>query len=222
MLIMKCPECQERILSDLLAEVQILTCPYCRAQVPVSDIQVSANGLTFERNDLIKNLFRYKKMLQETMAERRQIEKGAQIGDKRQRQRIDHLIGALQGVMEGARSHIRYQFNPSVQFSLGFRDQKINALLVNLSLDGCRLAIPLKGVWPKRGERLEVEMKLHAPELTLLLTGKACWVHPADEGELQGSMIAGVIFDAVSVTEQGQIWSFICALVDSESLLLET
>lgn len=222
MLIMKCPECQERILSDLLAEVQILTCPHCRAQVPVSDIQVSANGLTFERNDLVKNLFRYKKMLQETISERSQIENSAQTDNKRQRQRIDHLIGALQGVMEGARSHIRYQFDASVNLSLAFRDQKIDARLLNLSLDGCRMAIHGKGVWPNSGERIELEMSLLDRNSTLLLTGKTCWLRASDEGDLQGAMIAGVVFDAVSEIEQGQIWSFICALVDSQSLLSES
>jgi hypothetical protein len=218
---MKCPECQERIVSDLLASVQILTCPHCHAQVPVSDIQVSANGLTFERNDMVKNLFRYKKMLRETIAERRQVEDGVLLTDKRQRQRIEHLIGALQGVMEGARTRIRYQFDSSVQVFLSFRDQKILSKLVNLSLDGCRLAIPVRGDWPKSGELLKVELSAADLKLTLQLKGKACWLKTAEESELQGLMIVGVVFDSVSESDQGQLWSLICGLVDSESLLSE-
>jgi Tfp pilus assembly protein PilZ len=222
MLIMKCPECQERIHSDLLAEVQILTCPHCHVEVPVSDILASANGLTFERNDLIKNIFRYKRMLQETIAERKQMANGTQVSDEAQRHRIDHLIGALQGVLEGARRHIRYQFNAKINASVRFRNQEVVASLVNLSMDGCRLALSAKDTWPASDERLNIEINGHAEDVPKLqIEGKVCWLNNIG-GDAQSSLVIGVDFDTITDTEKAQILSFICALVDSENLKMES
>ncbi len=70
MLIMKCGKCDKYINSDLLVELKTVRCEHCGTVVPVKNILVSSNGFTFDRDDLLKRFFRYRKLLDEVIDER--------------------------------------------------------------------------------------------------------------------------------------------------------
>ncbi len=215
MLVMRCPECQEKIVSDLLVELRILTCPHCHQQVKVSDIQISANGMTYDRNDLVKRLFHYKKMLQETIAERHHDKSVLAQAPKKG---TGSFVGALQGMMTGARNHYRHLFDQYAEALVGFRDHEVYSRFVNLSLDGCCLLFDASDAFPSKGDCLILDFTLPDSDIQLKLVAKACWTQVDQDDNGQRKVVVGVVFCNISDEDQKLLWDYICSVADRQNL----
>jgi hypothetical protein len=98
---MKCPKCNKYIHSALLAEIKSIVCEHCSVDVPVTNVLISSNGFTFDRNDLLKRFFRYRKLLDEVIDERNSLQENSQASDASKRS-IEQFMTILQEMMTGA------------------------------------------------------------------------------------------------------------------------
>ncbi len=216
MLVMKCPECQGKIVSDLLVELQVLTCPHCHQQVNVTDIQISANGMTYDRNDLVKRLFHYKKMLQETIAERHHDK--SVLANQTNGRGKDKFVGALKGMMTGARNHYRHLFDQYAEAHVSFCERESYSRFVNLSLDGCCLLFDAADGFPAKGDCLMLDFILPDSDIQLKLLAKACWTQVDQDDSGQRKIVVGVVFCNISESDQKLLWDYICSVADRQNL----
>lgn len=210
MLIMKCPECDKFISSALLAEITSIQCDFCHAQVPVKNILVSANGFTFDRNDLLKRFFRYRKLLDEVIDERNALlnSTGASAESKRS---IEQFLSILQGMMTGARDNFRYQFDTRVEAHLVYGQHRCHGNFVNLSMEGSCLEVASKNPLPRVGGSVAIEFSLPNREQKFTLTGVICWTQKGKEPQYPNHSL-GIKFDAFDEPLKTVLWDFISGL----------
>lgn len=205
MLKMKCPQCQEMIVSALLSDMEQIPCEHCHEIVPVTDVMVFAEGFTFHRNDLIKRLFRYKTLLTEINKERELLEKSPGASDEGKKS-LGRFAQALAEVMAGARNNLRIDFADPVplRFKLNAQNQMGN--LVNLSTSGACIALNGQSVPPKKKIPLTVEFLLPGCDYPFALPGTVSWVK-------KGGTI-GVEFNTLEQECYNTLWEFISTAVE--------
>lgn len=210
MLIMKCPECDKYISSALLAEIQSIQCEFCHAQVPVKNVLVSANGFTFDRNDLLKRFFRYRKLLDEVIDERNALQSNSRASEESKRS-IEQFLSILQGMMTGARDNFRYQFDTLVVTQLTYGTHKCQGHFINLSMEGACLEIASANPLPRVGGIVSVEFMLPDMKEKFLLSGKMCWTQKAVAPQHTNHSV-GVKFDEFDESLKTVLWNFISKL----------
>lgn len=207
MLKMKCPNCQQYIVSALLAEIETVPCEHCRQTVPVQDLLVSAQGFTIHRDDLIKRFFRYQKLLTEVTKERELMEQSRDISVE-SRQSVDRFLTTLEEMMAGARKNFRIQFSRTAPVQISFDRRVFPGWLVNLSMEGARLQTEAPDPLPKPKSVISVEFSLAGRTEAFSLSGVVAWVRPAKE-EKTPTRDIGIRFKKLDETTQADLWQFI-------------
>ena len=206
MLIMKCPECETMIRSRLLAEIATIRCEHCGEEVPVKNVLVSSNGFTFDRQDLLKRFFRYRKLLDEVLDERNLHADDA--SSQNSRRSLEQFLIILQGMMTGARDHFRYQFDSALPVQFRYGGHIGRATFIDLSMEGACLA--LEGGQPLPRVRGEAQLTFTLPEQVraLIVPGEICWTQKAQSLE-NGRHRVGVRFRGVTEQVREPLWQFI-------------
>ncbi len=210
MLIMKCPKCNSYISSALLAEIKSIGCEHCGAQVPVVNVLVSSNGFTFDRNDLLKQFFRYRKLLDEVIDERNSLLANSSASDVSKRS-IEQFMAILQGMMTGARDNYRYEFTVPLSAKLCYSKNECNGIIFNLSTEGVCIEIPRSNSLPRVGGGISVEFSLPDHEEIFLINGEICWTQKA-KGNEKAKHSAGIKFNQLEASINTTLWQYISGL----------
>jgi len=214
MLMMKCPECEKYIHSALLAEIAKIRCEHCAVEVPVNNVLVSANGFTFERSDLLKRFYRYRKLLDEVMDEKAVLENNPKASAESKRS-LEQFLAILQGMMTGAREHYRYQFEAPISTRLDFGSATCHGYFTNLSMEGACLDIPRSQDLPRVGGKVKIEFSLPQKEQLFELEGIVCWTQKAS-AETRERHRLGVQFCQLDSSLRSILWEFVSTAVTQE------
>ena len=207
MLIMKCPKCDNYISSALLAEITSITCEHCSAEVVVSNILVSSNGFTFDRNDLLKRFFRYRKLLDEVMDEHSSLTEKNGASDVSKRS-VEQFLAILQGMMTGARDNFRYQFTTPLSTKLCYSRHECNGTFFDLSTEGACIEISRSNPLPRVKGGISIEFSLPGQEEIFSIDGDICWTQKAKDGENSKHSV-GINFRGLDSSIHEKLWQFI-------------
>ena len=208
MLIMKCPSCQKYIKSVLLAEISKIKCEHCGSHVPVQNVLVSSNGFTFDRNDLLKRFFRYRKLLDEVLDEHSQLQENP-VSRNESKKSIEQFLHILQGMMSGAREHFRCDFDIPVRCKIISAGTEKEGNFQNLSMDGACVQLLEAGMRPQVKRSLRLKFFLPHCVSEFIISGEICWVEKAKGTSGEGPVI-GVQFDTIDKQMQANLWKYIC------------
>lgn len=215
MLIMKCTECEKYISSALLAEIDSIRCEHCGADVKVRNVLVSANGFTFDRNDLLKRFFRYRRLLDEVIDERNALFANSSASDESKRS-IEQFLSILQGMMTGARDHFRYQFESQVVTKIHYSQHQCLGHFINLSIEGACVEIASSYSLPRVGHSISVEFSLPDRDELFTLKGSVCWTQQGKDSS-RGKHSVGIKFNAFDSELKDTLWNFISGLATQVS-----
>jgi len=207
MLKMKCSECQEFIVSKLLAEVDKITCEHCQKTVPVKDVMVYAKGFTFHRSDLAKRLFRYKSLIGEVVQERKLLEKNLAASPESKKS-LDQFLEALKEVMAGARNSLRIDFSEPFPVKFTINQLVHNGSLTNLSTTGACIGIERIASLPPKKTTISLELVLPGQPDSVSLAGTVVWTNRTEELNKQSFGI-GVEFKQLDEAVMRTLWEFI-------------
>jgi len=214
MLMMKCPKCQNYICSALLAEVKVIACDQCQTQVPVSNVLISSNGFTFERNDLLKRFYRYRKLLDEVIEERNTMSSRDSTSDVSLRS-IEKFMSVLQGMMAGARDHYRCEFSRPIPVKLRYLQQECAGTIYNMSMDGACIEISGRNPLPRVNGIITLSFELPEQKHTHVITGEVCWTQKG-EGDGKHGHSSGVRFTYLDDPSRAVLWQFISSMAQKK------
>ena len=209
MLIMKCPSCQKYIKSVLLAEISRINCEHCNTEVPVQNVLVSSNGFTFDRNDLLKRFFRYRKLLDEVIDEHSHLQDNP-VSRSESKKSVAQFLHILQGMMTGAREHFRCDFKMQVRCKIISAGIDSDGYFHNLSMDGACIQFATSSIRPKVKDSLRLKFFLPHCVSEFILSGEICWVEKTKSAPGEGAVI-GIRFDPIDKQVEENLWKFICA-----------
>lgn len=210
MLMMKCPKCQKYIRSALLAELKVIGCDQCQTQVPVDNVLISSNGFTFDRNDLLKRFYRYRKLLDEVIEERNNMSDNNSASDVSLRS-IEKFMSVLQGMMAGARDHFRCEFSPPIPVKLRYLQQECAGTIYNMSMDGACIETPGRNPLPRVKGIVTLNFQLPEQKYTNVIAGEVCWTHKGESEGKRGHS-AGVRFTYLDESSSDVLWQFISTM----------
>lgn len=215
MLIMKCPKCNKYIRSALLAEIKSIVCEHCSIDVPVTNVLISSNGFTFDRNDLLKRFFRYRKLLDEVIDERNSLLENSQASDASKRS-IEQFMAILQEMMTGARDTFRCEFIVPLSVNLHYNKNTCSGIFFNLSTEGACVEIPRSNYLPRVGGQILVEFSLPDDGGDFSIHGEVCWTQKAKNVD-NGKHSVGIKFSQLDSTCHTKLWRFVSALASGDS-----
>jgi len=215
MLIMKCPNCDKYIKSVLLAEIKTIVCEHCHVEVSVANVLVSSNGFTFDRNDLLKRFFRYRKLLDEVIDERNSLA-GNSASTEMSKRSIEQFMTILQGMMTGARANYRYEFPIPLSAKIGYSRGECYGTFFNLSTEGACVEMVQSNLLPRVGGAISVEFVLPDDDQVLSIHGQICWTQNARNSH-KGKHSVGIRFDELDPSIHDKLWKYISALANEVS-----
>ena len=214
MLIMKCQKCDKYISSSLLAEITTVVCEHCGAEVAVKNVLVSSNGFTFDRQDLLKRFFRYRKLLDEVIDEHSSLSENKN-SSADSKNSIKQFLNILQGMMTGARDNFRLQFSSPFRVKTCYSKHECSGNFYNLSMEGARIEISGSNPLPRVRGDISLEFSLPGEEKVILITGKICWTEKAKEKERDKHGV-GVNFNPLEDSVRAVLWQYISKSASEE------
>ncbi|MCK4503407.1 MAG: PilZ domain-containing protein, partial [Desulfuromonadales bacterium] len=209
MLIMKCSKCDKYISSALLAEITTVVCEHCGTEVAVNNVLVSSNGFTFDREDLLKRFFRYRKLLDEVIDERNSMVDNSDVSDVSKRS-IEQFLTILQGMMSGAREKYRLEFQEPLVAKLCYSRHECSGIFYNLSTEGACVEISQSNPLPRVRGGISLEFSLPDQPEIFAIDGYICWTQRAKSGATDKHSF-GVQFRGVDSSVHAKLWRFISA-----------
>ncbi|WP_029910093.1 PilZ domain-containing protein [Pelobacter seleniigenes] len=216
MLIMKCPECQKYISSALLAEIPRIVCEHCGSEVAVKNILVSSNGFTFDRDDLLKRFFRYRKLLDEVIDERNTLAESAAVSAESKRS-MQQFLTILQGMMTGARDNFRCLFADPIKVHLAYEQHRASCIFYNLSMTGACVLLPPSQPLPRVKGQMQLKFQLPGQERSYELGGRVCWTETAKEKAADGHRV-GINFAPLDQVTRNDLWLYISQVATKVSV----
>lgn len=175
MLKTECVACSQTVILPFF-NAKGLTCPNCGDEIPANDIFVSAGPYSIHRDVLIKNIFKYKRLILEAEKEVYELQKKEMAGRKYDVsiETISMLIENLKEMLDGCRETLRHKLENATA-ALIMDGQTHHAKIANLSLTGIcleagRLSSAAK-LWKEVHVRLESD-GVHDS----MLGGKVMWI----------------------------------------------
>lgn len=207
MLKMKCPRCEEFIVSKLLAEIDNITCEHCHETVPVQEVMVFAKGFTFHRNDLAKRLFRYKSLINEVIQERELLENNVKASPESKKS-LDQFLEALKEVMAGARNSLRLEFSEHIPVEFLVNQRAHKGILLNLSTSGACIETSETATIPNKKSQITLQFSLPDRNHLFSLNGIVVWTNKSDKKNHQVYGI-GIEFRHLDEAVLQILWEFI-------------
>ncbi|MDX2479869.1 MAG: PilZ domain-containing protein [Desulfuromusa sp.] len=214
MLIMKCPKCNKYISSALLAEIATIDCEHCGVTVAVKNVLVSSNGFTFDRQDLLKRFFRYRKLLDEVIDEHSSMVEN-NLNSAVSKSSIHQFLNILQGMMTGARDNFRFQFSAPLQVTVTYNRHECRGTFYNLSMEGARIEISGSNPLPRVKGQVSIKFSLPEQQELFSITGEICWTEKAKSSERDKHSV-GIKFNKLERSIHSQLWQFISKSASEE------
>ena len=214
MLIMKCPKCNKYINSALLAEINTIVCEHCGTEVAVRNVLVSSNGFTFDRQDLLKRFYRYRKLLDEVIDENSSMAENKE-SSAVSKSSIQQFLNILQGMMTGARDNFRVQFSNPVRVKICYGKHECSGVFYNLSMEGARVEISASNPLPRVHGDVSMSFLLPGQDEALSASGKICWTEKGKEKEHDKHSV-GIKFSGLDSPVSTVLWQFISKSASEE------
>lgn len=208
MLQMTCPNCEGLIKSLLLVEVQDIECPQCREQVPVRNVVVATKNFSMHREDLLKRISHYKKLLRDIEKEIAQGEASGQDTDK-SRKSAASLRTSLKDLLLAARDNFRLNMSYDLYVQIDFDGKKRLARLVNISSTGAAIELIDRGPVPVNATAVQLQLLLPGSQDSFPLAATVVWSRKLDAGKFVDSITMGVRFQVLGKETRASIWDFI-------------
>lgn len=175
MLKTECVTCSQAIILPFFSAEELI-CPNCGEEIPANDIFVSAGPYSIHRDVLIKNIFKYKRLIHEAEKEVADLQKKG-MGERKYDVSIDTiamLIENLKEMLDGCRENLRHKIENATA-GLIMDGQTHHTKIANLSLTGIcleagRLCANTK-LWKEVNVKLEADTG-RGP----MLGGKVMWI----------------------------------------------
>jgi hypothetical protein len=213
MIQMNCPKCNGLIKSPLLVELPEIECPQCRVNVKVHNVAVSTKNFFMQRNDLIKRIFNYKKLLEEVEKE---IEQGKKDQDSTEntRKSADDLRSFLKDLLLAARDNFRLNMSYDLYVQINFDGDKRFAKLVNISSTGACIELVDRGQFPGNNTEIKFQLLLPGDKESLSLLARVICNRIVAKDTTSQSVNVGVQFKDIDEEVRSCLWNFI---VDAET-----
>jgi hypothetical protein len=105
MLQTNCPKCRGVIQSPYLNDLSSLECAQCKEVVTVENVIVTTKGFTMHRDDLLKRIYRYQRLLGEVEKERTLLAKDETVS-KQTRQSVEDFYLVRQAWRVARKRHL--------------------------------------------------------------------------------------------------------------------
>ncbi len=137
MLKIECPGCNEWVSLPFDIGINETTCPRCSGVIPLKDVYVSAGPYTIHRDVLIKNMYRYKKLLAEAEKEFDEVggRKDARDRDVTARS-VKLFITHMKEMLSGCRGSTRHPLSEEISAELKINNRTFSGQVVNISVSG--------------------------------------------------------------------------------------
>lgn len=171
----ECVACSQSIVLPFFSSAELI-CPNCGKEIPANDVFVSAGPYTIHRDVLIKNIYKYKRLIHEAEKEVDELQKKGQ-GERKydvSLETIGMLVENLKEMLDGCRENLRHRLGNATA-DLIMDGQTHHTKVANLSLTG----ICLEAGWLCASAKLwkEVEVRLDAGTgLGSMFGGKVMWI----------------------------------------------
>jgi len=174
MLKMKCPSCEHEIISSLLTELNHITCPTCKEDVPVKDVIVYSNGFSYDRFQLKTRLNHYKKLLSSAYRDYENLKNNPK-ADLKSKASHEQLIAILEELMAGARNIYRTKISKEyfVTYQCGLH--KGFGLLLDLSTNGACIQSTTHDFLPGKDHGILLSLTVPERPTALTIKGKVSW-----------------------------------------------
>ncbi len=213
MLQMNCPKCNGLIKTPLLVELLDIECPQCRENVKVHNVVVSTKNFSMQRNDLIKRISHYKKLLKDVEKE---IEQGEndQKTTENSRKSADNLRSSLKDLLLAARDNFRLNMSYDLYVQINFDGDKRLARLVNISSTGACIELVDRGQLPGNNTEIQLQLLLPGDSESLSFLARVVWSRNLAKDSTNKNVNMGIQFKDIDVQARECIWNFI---VDAET-----
>lgn len=213
MLQMNCPICNGLIKSPLLVEKLEIECPQCRENVKVHNVVVSTKNFSMQRNDLIKRISHYKKLLKDVEKE---VEQGQndQEATESSRKSAVNLRSSLKELLLAARDNFRLNLSYDLYIQINFNSDKRLARLVNISSTGACIELVDRGQLPANNTEIKLQLLLPGDSESLSFPARVVWNRTLAKETTSNSINMGVQFREIDEQARECIWNFI---VDAET-----
>ncbi len=209
MLQINCPKCESVIHSSYLNDLESIECGQCKEIVTVENVFVTTKGFSMHREDLLKRIFRYQRLLGEVEKERILLEKDSTSSEKT-RQSVEDFYLTLQELLAGARGHFRLDvpYDLYVQME-SKKGSKSRGKLINLSLDGALIKCE-RGKTPlKTKSKIELQLALPLDPQPLSVLAEVAWVRKPPKDSDDQHYNIGVKFTDLDEDTRASFWNYI-------------
>ena len=207
MLQTNCPKCRGVIQSPYLNDLSSLECAQCKEVVTVENVIVTTKGFTMHRDDLLKRISRYQRLLGEVEKERLLMAKDETVS-KQTRQSVEDFYLTLQELLVGARSHFRLEMPYDLYIQIDF-DNKIKGKLINLSSEGASIECEMLDKRPRTKAKIKLQLTLPEVPEPLSILAKVVWTRKQTKDTTTEYYNIGVKFMDLDEKVRTSIWNFI-------------
>jgi hypothetical protein len=167
------------------------------------------------REDLLKRISRFQRLLSEVEKERLLMATDASVSAK-SKQSVEQFYVTLQELLAGARSNFRLEMTQGLNVKID-SDHNINkAKLLNLSSEGASIEFEMFEARPRTREKIKLHMALPNSPEPISINAKVVWVRKLTKSPDTEYCNIGLKFIDLDENVRSNIWSFI---VDSASSL---
>lgn len=180
----ECPKCNEWVHLPFDIDIQETICPRCSGSIPIKDVYVSAGPYLISREVLLKNAYKYKKLLLEAEKEVEDLQRRASDskGAKVSVQSVDIFISHLKEMIAGCRDSLRHQMEEDASLEFKINDRFFQGGIINVSVSG--VCISAGNIASSINIGDEIEIRLADKNIPLFsVHGKIAWL---GKGNLMG------------------------------------
>ncbi len=159
------------------------------------------------RDDLLKRISRYQRLLGEVEKERRLMAKDETVS-KQTRQSVEDFYSTLQELLVGARSHFRLEMSYDLYIQID-SDNKIKGKLINLSSEGAFIESEMLDKRPRTKAKIKLQLTLPEIPEPLLILAKVVWTRKQTKDTTTEYYNIGVKFMDLDEKVRTSIWNFI-------------
>ena len=206
MLKMKCPSCENEIVSPWLSEFRQIKCPACKENVPVKNIIVYSHGFSYDRSQLRSKIYRYKELLSAAYKEHEKLKNSPESSSK-SKASSERLVATLEEILAGARTNFRVKMLQEYFVTYKCGPRKGFARLLNLSTDGASIQSTTSDFLPGKEQDILLYLAVPGSANSLLINGKVSWSR-LPGGALQNHRI-GIRFPKIDFNTKSYLWQFI-------------
>jgi len=172
----KCTNCGHLIKSEALTEVDFTVCDKCDEVVPVESLYISSGPFFISRNDFVKGIDKYQKVLDDAYDLLEELKNPKTRAENEVTpDTVLKLIKNLNTLFEGSRLNVRVQdIHTPIEFS--FMNVFYNGIIDNLSSTGVRIKFEKASIIQKKNYPVTLRFEDPKTYKKFILKGRVAWI----------------------------------------------